>query len=117
MGGDEYTHTINTTVFLMMSTSNDDQGKVQVAGNTTRVLSETIPLDKLAKNKSNFLLASIGKLIETNETQVRRDIKGQLLDKSKLIINTGRLSHEYKRGADSSSFQAELMAAVARGKK
>jgi len=48
---------------------------------------------------------------------VRRDIKGQLLDKSKLIINTGRLSHEYKRGADSSAMQAELMAAVARGKK
>jgi len=109
----EYTHTINTTVFLMMSTNNDDQGKVEVAGNATRVLSETVAMDKLAKDKNNFILASIGKLIEQNETQVRRDIKGQLLDKSKLIINTGRLSHEYKMGADSAAFQAELMAAVA----
>jgi hypothetical protein len=101
----------------MMQTENGDQGKVEVAGNVTRVLSETVSMDKLAKDKNNFVLASIGKLIEQNETQVRRDIKGQLLDKSKLIINTGRLSHEYKRGADSSAMQAELMAAVARGKK
>jgi len=115
--GDEYTHTINTTVFLMMSTSNQDQGKVQVAGNATRVLSETVAMDKLAKDKNNFVIASIGKLIEQNETQVRRDIKGQLLDKSKLIINTGRLSHEYKVGADSGAFQRELMAAVAKGRK
>ncbi len=71
-------------------------------------------MDKLAKNKNNFVIGSIGKMIEQNETQVRRDIKGQLLDKSKLIINTGRLSHEYKRGADSSAMQAELMAAVGR---
>jgi diaminopimelate epimerase len=103
----------------MMKTENGDQGEVEVAGNATRVLSETVSMDKLVKPnaKNNFVLASIGKLIEQNETQVRRDIKGQLLDKSKLIINTGRLSHEYKVGADSSAFQAELMAAVRAGKK
>jgi len=103
----------------MMSTENNDQGKVEVAGNATRVISETVTTEKIAKDRKtedNFILASIGKLIEQNETQVRRDIKGQLLDKSKLIINTGRLSHEYKVGADSAAFQAELLAAVRRGK-
>jgi len=45
----------------MMQTENGDQGKVEVAGNATRVLSETVSMDKLAKDKNNFVLASIGK--------------------------------------------------------
>ena len=112
-GNSTFTHTINTTVFLMMKTNAAQHGDVEVAGNASRVLSETVTMDKIdAKDPQKFHLATIGALVEPNETQVRRDIKGQLLDKTKLIINTGRLSHEYKRGADSKSMQAELMAAV-----
>lgn len=47
LDANNFTHTINTTVFLMMKTKNDYQGEVEVAGNASRVLSETVTMDKI----------------------------------------------------------------------
>ena len=45
--GNNFTHTINTTVFLMMKTKDADHGEVEVAGNASRVLNETVTMDKI----------------------------------------------------------------------
>ena len=58
-------------------------------------MTEEVADDKLVKNKTLWVVASVGRLIEQNETQVRREIKSQLLDKSQLVINSGRLSYFY----------------------
>lgn len=43
----------------------------------------------------DFHLANIGRLIEANETEIRSEMDGIYINKTKQIINTGRLREEY----------------------
>ena len=40
-------------------------------------------------------MANIGKLIEANETEIRSEMDGIYINKTKQIVNTGRLREEY----------------------
>ena len=44
---------------------------------------------------SQFHLRNIGKLIEANEGELRSDLHGNYINKTKLIINTGRYGYGY----------------------
>ena len=60
-------------------------------------------------NVSNdFHLAKIGALIETNETEIRGDMDSIYINKTKQIINTGRLREEYMTREEKENFQNEL---------
>jgi hypothetical protein len=51
-------------------------------------------------------------MIETNETEIRGEMKGVFINKSKQIINTGRLRDEYMTPEEKGEFQKELFAAI-----
>ena len=48
-----------------------------------------------AKSGDDFHLANIGRLLELNETEIRTEMDGIYINKTKQIINTGRLKEEY----------------------
>lgn len=74
-----------------------------MAGNITRVKEEIKQLDpKQSANDQH--IAFIGRMIETNETEIRSELKGVFINKSKQIINTGRLRDEYMTPEEKGEF-------------
>ena len=74
-----------------------------MAGNITRVKEDIVQLDpKQHPNEQH--LASIGRMIETNETEIRNELKGVFINKSKQIINTGRLRDTYMTSEEKNEF-------------
>ena len=69
------------------------------------------------KDGDDFHIANIGKLIEQNETEIRQEMDSIYINKTKQIVNTGRLKEEYMTKDEKISFHNELAAAVAGLKK
>jgi hypothetical protein len=65
-----------------------------------------------AKSGEEFHIANIGKVIEANETEIRSEMDGIYINKTKQIINTGRLKEEYMTQDEKINFQNELANAV-----
>ena len=65
-----------------------------------------------AKSGEDFHIANIGKVIEANETEIRSEMDGIYINKTKQIINTGRLKEEYMTQDEKLNFQNELANAV-----
>lgn len=61
-----------------------------------------------AKSGDDFHLANIGRLIEDNENEIRSEMDGIYINKTKQIINTGRLREEYMTKEEKLNFQEEL---------
>jgi len=51
-------------------------------------------------------------MIELNENDIRQEMNGININKTRQIINTGRLKAEYMSKDEKSSFQQELIAAM-----
>jgi hypothetical protein len=64
------------------------------------------------KSGDDFHLANIGRLIEANETEIRTEMDGIYINKTKQIINTGRLREEYMTKDEKLNFQRELQEAM-----
>lgn len=75
---------------------------------------ETYNID--ANSGDEFHIANIGRLIEANETEIRTEMDGIYINKTKQIINTGRLKEEYMTKEEKLNFQRELQEAMM-GKK
>jgi len=73
---------VNSSVFLMMETSNAQQGTVDVAGNVTRLKEDYVAIDP-KQDVQTFHLKSIGRLIEQNESEIRSEMYGIFINKSK----------------------------------
>ena len=56
-------------------------------------------------------------MIEANETEIRTDMDSIYINKTKQIINTGRLKEEYMTKDEKTNFQQELANAVSQIKK
>lgn len=69
------------------------------------------------KSGDDFHIANIGKLIESNETEIRSEMDGIYINKTKQILNTGRLREEYMTKDEKLNFQKELAEAQAKLKK
>ena len=69
------------------------------------------------KSGDEFHIANIGRLIEANETEIRTDMDSIYINKTKQIINTGRLKEEYMTVDEKKNFQSELANAVKQVKK
>lgn len=65
----------------------------------------------------DFHIANIGRIIEANETEIRHEMDNIYINKTKQIINTGRLKEEYMTADERLHFQSELAAAVSGIKK
>lgn len=65
-----------------------------------------------AKSSDEFHIENIGKIIEANETEIRTDMDSIYINKTKQIINTGRLKEEYMTKDEKLNFQRELSDAV-----
>jgi hypothetical protein len=65
-----------------------------------------------AKSGDDFHIAKIGALIETNETEIRTEMDGIYIGKTKQIVNTGRLKEEYMTRDEKVNFQNELLEAM-----
>ena len=61
-----------------------------------------------AKSGDDFHISNIGRLIDANETEIRSEMDGIYINKTKQIINTGRLKDEYMTKDEKESFQNEL---------
>ncbi len=70
-----------------------------------------------AKSGDDFHIANIGRMIELNETEIRTDMDSIYINKTKQIINTGRLREEYMTKEEKLNFQNELANAVSQIKK
>ncbi len=70
-----------------------------------------------AKSGDDFHISNIGRLIESNETEIRTEMDGIYINKTKQIINTGRLKEEYMTKEEKQHFQNELASAVSQIKK
>ena len=65
-----------------------------------------------AKAGDEFHIGNIGRLIEANETEIRTEMDGIYINKTKQIINTGRLREEYMTRDEKLNFQNELANAM-----
>ncbi len=65
-----------------------------------------------AKSGDEFHLSNIGRIIEANESEIRNEMEGIYIGKTKQIINTGRLKEEYMTVDEKLNFQKELSDAV-----
>jgi capping protein beta len=92
-----------STVFLFLDMSNSAQGKVDMGGHINKVREETFQMDAKA-DPDQFHIRNIGKLVEQNEADIRGEMQGVYLNKSKQIINTGRLREEYMNKDEKASF-------------
>ena len=63
------------------------------------------------QNAQGFHLRNIGRLIEQNENDVRQEMSGIYINKSKQIIYTGRLREDYDAG-NKAALRNELMQAM-----
>jgi capping protein beta len=110
---------VTSTVFLKMIAANKDAyGDLEIAGNLSRSREETFTMDSRAqRDGDDFHIANIGKLIEQNETEIRQEMDSIYINKTKQILNTGRLKEEYMTKDEKISFHSELAAAVAGLKK
>lgn len=54
----------------------------------------------------------MGYLIEANETAMRTDMDGIYINKTKQIINTGRLREEYMTKEEKLNMQAEFVSTL-----
>jgi hypothetical protein len=89
---------VTTTVFLKMISANPaSYGNLEIAGNLTRTREETCSVDQktLAHGSDDFHIGNIGRIIEANETEVRQEMDSIYINKTKQIVNTGRLKEEY----------------------
>jgi capping protein (actin filament) muscle Z-line, beta len=109
---------VNTTVFLKMISANPDSyGNLEIAGNLTRTREETYAIDAKNSGGDEYHIGNIGRLIEANETEIRQEMDSIYINKTKQIVNTGRLKEEYMTRDEKLNFQAELAAAVSGLKK
>ena len=100
---------VNSSIFFIMTANNPVQGEIDVAGNVNRVKEDYVAIDPKV-DIQKFHLKNIGKLIEANESEIRSEMNGIFINKSKQIINTGRLQPEYMTGKEKSAFQQDLIA-------
>lgn len=104
-------------MFLKMISSNPDSfGNLEIAGNLSRTKDETFNFEAKAFG-DEFHIGNIGRLIEANETEIRQEMDSIYINKTKQIVNTGRLKEEYMTRDEKLNFQAELTAAVSGLKK
>jgi len=108
---------VTTTVFLkMISVNAATYGNLEIAGNLTRTREETYNIEVKGAN-DEYHIGNIGRLIEQNETEIRQEMDSIYINKTKQIVNTGRLKEEYMTRDEKLNFQAELAAAVSGLKK
>ena len=108
---------LTSNVFLKMISSNPSSyGDLEIAGNVSRSKEETYTIDP-RNFGDDFHIGNIGRLIEANETEIRTEMDSIYINKTKQIMNTGRLKEEYMTRDEKLNFQAELAAAVSGLKK
>lgn len=95
----------------MMQTTNAAQGAADIAGNVARLKEDYVAIDP-KMDAAAFHLKTIGRLIEQNEGEIRSEMHGIFINKTKQIINTGRLRDEYVDPRHRGALQAELMATM-----
>lgn len=105
-----------------MHSINESYGELEIAGSLSKSVTqldnllmllqkeESVQMD--AKSGDDFHLANIGRLLEANETEIRSEMDGIYISKTKQIINTGRLREEYMTQDEKINFQNELANAV-----
>ena len=101
----------------MISANPDSYGNLEIAGNLTRTREETYAIDAKNSGGDEYHIGNIGRLIEANETEIRQEMDSIYINKTKQIVNTGRLKEEYMTRDEKLNFQAELSAAVSGLKK
>mmetsp|Transcript_1620 Transcript_1620/g.1100 ORF Transcript_1620/g.1100 Transcript_1620/m.1100 type:complete len:187 (+) Transcript_1620:326-886(+) len=106
---------VTSTVFLKMISHNPAYGDLEIAGNLSKHKEDQAQMD--AKSGDEFHIENIGRLIEANETEIRTDMDSIYINKTKQIINTGRLKEEYMTKDEKLNFQSELAKAVSLVKK
>ena len=78
----------------MLSTNQESYGNLEIAGNLTRTREETFNIEPKSFN-DEYHIGKIGRLIEDNETEIRQEMDSIYINKTKQIVNTGRLREEY----------------------
>lgn len=56
----------------------------------------------------DFHIGNIGRLIEANESEMRQEMDSIYINKTKQIINNGRLKEDYMTGDEKLNFYKQL---------
>jgi len=91
-----------STVMISLESSSQMIGDFSMAGSCakTREESVTLPADFGTKvDADGFHLATVGRMIETNEDQLRNEVTENYVNKQRMITNSGRLLEEYMTGS------------------
>ena len=102
-GQNKVKYRLNSTIFLFIEAHGDSYGQLNVGGQVLKVREDYQSIDP-KMDPHDFHLRNIGKLIEANENEMRAESTGIYINRSKQIINTGRLHEEYMSGSEKSAF-------------
>lgn len=85
---------------------------MNVSTNVTRLKEDYISIDSKV-DVSEFHLKCIGRLIEQNETEIRNELNGIFINKSKQVINNARTTQKVDEAAKN-EFRGELYEGVSK---
>ena len=108
---------VNSAVFFQLDAENQETfGTLDCGCSVLRVKEEYFAIDtKPGGDIIQFHLRKIGRMIEENERSIKTDLHSSYINKTKQIINTGRIAFGYGNKED--DFTKELNEAIlARGK-
>lgn len=111
-------YNVISTVMISLDAETPDLGKMGLHGCCAKSQQADVKFsDDFKKNPDSFHLRNIGKLIESNEDQLRSEVADTYSGKQRQITNTGRLLDDYMSKDEKAKFHAELVAAQAKMKK
>lgn len=88
----KHTYTVVSTVFLKLELQGDTFGDLNICGTSTRKFEKThAKTDNISEH-----LIRIGKILESNEDFLRSELDAVYINKSRQIINTGRINEAFK---------------------
>jgi len=102
------TYKVISTVMISLTMSRPDSvGNMEIHGSSSKSSNETVNLPDDFGNGSDpdqFHIATIGRLIENNEDQLRNTVNDTYVNKQRQITNTGRLIEEYMTDNEKARF-------------
>lgn len=104
-----------STVMISLEAATEQIGDFNMAGSCakTREESLSLPADFGTKVDADaFHLATVGRMIETNEDQLRNEVTENYVTKQRMITNSGRQLEEQQYGQQKILMQKEFMDAA-----
>lgn len=89
----KHTYTLVSTVFLRLELEGDTFGSLNICGTSTKQAEKTYPKTE----ESGEHITRMGKMLEDNEKYLRDELDAVYVNKSRQIINTGKINDAFTK--------------------